>query len=169
MPLQVGPVSAAGSKLYIVDNAALPANYNSADGTYPIADYEALTYVEVGEITEIPEFGTKRAINTILTLGNSLARKSKGSQDSGTVAIPMLRVPSDAGQTIIQEAADSNNSYTFKVTLSDDFTPTTGHPTTFYFVGKVDGYPVNIGGVDGFVQSTVSIAIDSKVSVSVAV
>lgn len=88
-------------------------------------------YVEVGEITEIPEFGTKRAINTILTLGNSLARKSKGSQDSGTVAIPMLRVPSDAGQTIIQEAADSNNSYTFKVTLSDDFTPTTGHPTTF--------------------------------------
>jgi len=161
MALQVGPVTSAGAKLYVVAAGALPATFDEAG-------YEALTYVECGYITEIPEFGETYNINTLNILGSRIVTKAKGSVDPGSLALPMARVAGDPGQAILDGARDDDRSFSFKVTLSDDFTPTTGHPTTAYFTGKISGYPINIGGVDGFVMSTVTIAIDRIPVISVA-
>ena len=162
MTLQVGPVTSAGAKIYVVDNAGLP-------GTFDEAGYAALTYVECGYITEIPEFGESYNINTLSILGSRIVIKAKGSVDPGQMTLPMVRVPSDAGQAVLNAARADDRSYTFKVTISDDFTPSTGHPTTLYFAGKISGYPMNIGGVDGFVMANVTIALDRIPVVSVAV
>lgn len=161
MTLQVGPVTSAGAKIYVVDSAGLPATFDEAG-------YEALTYVECGYITEIPEFGESYNINTLSILGSRIVIKAKGSVDPGQMTLPMVRVPSDAGQTILNAARADDRSYTFKVTISDDFTPITGHPTTLYFTGKISGYPMNIGGVDGFVMANVTIALDRIPVISVA-
>lgn len=161
MTLQVGPVTSAGAKIYVVANAGLPTTFDEAG-------YEALTYVECGYITEIPEFGESYNINTLSILGSRIVIKAKGSVDPGQMTLPMVRVPSDAGQTILNAARADDRSFTFKVTISDDFTPTTGHPTTLYFTGKISGYPMNIGGVDGFVMANVTIALDRIPVISVA-
>lgn len=162
MPLQVGPVTSAGAKFYVVDNAVLPATYDEAG-------FEALTFVEVGYVTEIPEFGENYNINTLNILGDRLVTKVKGSYDPGTLAVTMARVPADPGQAILDAARSDDRSYAFKVEINDDFTPVTGHPTTFYFEGKVGGYPVAVGSSDSFVMTTVNTAITKAVVVSVAV
>lgn len=153
MALQVGLVTSAGSKFFVVDAAALPATYDEAG-------YEALTYVECGYITEIPEFGSSTNVNTLNILGDRVVKKTKGSIDPGTINVPMGRVTGDVGQAILNVAKDSDLSYAFKVELNDDFTPTTGHPTTFYFTGKVASYTVNIGNSDSTVMASVNVAID---------
>lgn len=153
MALQVGLVTSAGSKFFVVDAAALPATYDEAG-------YEALTYVECGYITEIPEFGSSTTVNTLNILGDRVVKKTKGSIDPGTLNVPMGRVTGDVGQAILNVAKDSDLSYTFKVELNDDFTPTTGHPTTFYFTAKVASYTVNIGNSDSTVMASVNVAID---------
>lgn len=161
MALQTGPISSAGAKLHVVANAALPATENEAG-------YEALTFVECGYITDIPGFGESYNINSINILGSGLVIKAKGSCDPGTIAVPMARTPADPGQAILDLAKGDMRTFSFKVTLADDFTPVTGHPTTAYFMGKVSGYPIEIGSTDGFVMSTVNIAITSKPVISVA-
>ena len=161
MALQIGPVTSAGAKIYVVANAALPATFDEAG-------YEALTYTECLYVTEIPEFGESYSINTLNILGSRIVIKAKGSVDPGQITLPMARVVGDAGQTILNAARADDRSYTFKVTISDDFTPVTGHPTTFYFTGKISGYPVNIGGVNGFVMSNVVIALDRIPVISAA-
>lgn len=161
MPLQVGPVTSAGAKLYVVAAGALPATFDEAG-------YEALTYVECGYITNIPEFGETYNINTLNILGSRVVVKTKGSVDPGSIGVEMARVPGDAGQAILNTARSDDKSYTFKVTINDDFTAGTGHPTTAYFTGKVSGYPFNIGTSDNTVMSTVTIAIDRIPVISVA-
>lgn len=162
MTLQVGPVTSAGAKLYVVANATLPSTFDEAG-------YAELTYTECGYVTNIPEFGETYNINTINVLGSRIVIKTKGSVDPGSIGVEMARVPGDAGQAILNTARSDDRSYTFKVTISDDFTPVTGHPSTAYFTGKVSGYPFNIGTSDNTIMSTVTIAIDRIPVISVAV
>lgn len=161
MTLQVAPFTSAGSKLFVVSGGVLPATYDEAG-------YANLTWVECGFITEIPEFGETYNVNTLNVLGSRIVKKAKGSVDPGTIAVPMARVPGDPGQAILLAGVSSDKSYSFKVELNDDFTPSTGHPTRAYFTGKITSYPINVGGVDGFTMTTCSIGIDTLPVISVA-
>lgn len=154
MALQEAPVTSAGAKIYVVADAGLPATDDEAG-------YEALSWVECLFVTEIPEFGETYNINTLNILGSRIVMKAKGSVDPGQIVVPMARVSGDAGQIILNDARADDRSYSFKITISDDFTPTTGHPTTMYVQGKIAGYPIAIGGTDGFVMSNVTIAFDT--------
>ena len=62
-------ITAAGSKLFV--SATLP-------GTYDKAGFEALTWTEVGEVTEIPQFGKVYTIVNHLPLGQRQTIKRKG-------------------------------------------------------------------------------------------
>ncbi len=135
--------TAAGAKLYIGTAETLP----SPDD-----------YLEVGEITNMGEFG--RVYNEIKynALGNRGTLKFKGSYDDGQLSLDLGRAPSDVGQAAMVVALDSDSDYNFKVTLNDAVTTT---PTTFYFKAKVLSYTTNVGSVDQVVASKAMVSIKS--------
>jgi hypothetical protein len=143
-------ITAAGSRLYISN--ALPA-------TYTKAGFEALTWTEVGEVTEIPSFGKVYNIVTFNPLGDRQTIKRKGSYDNGEMDIPYAYdVNDDAGQVILQAAVDSDNSYSFKVDIKED-------PVlkSVYFTAQATSSPITVGSVDAIVMKNTTLAIDNDV------
>lgn len=123
--------------------------------TYDQAGFELLTFTEIGEVSNIGDFGKTYNLVTFNPLGDRKTVKRKGSYNNGTLDLEMARVPSDAGQTILIQARDSDDSYAFCVTLQDG--------TKNYFTGQVMGYNVQVGGVDDITMATMSVEIDDDV------
>lgn len=138
--------TSAGTKISI--SAALPATYTSAG-------FSALTWIEIGEVSDLGEFGRQYNMVTFNPLGSRKTVKRKGSYNDGTITAQMARVPSDAGQTILTEALDSDNSYSVKVVLQNG--------TTFYFTAQIASYTTNVGSVDQITSASVSIEIDDDI------
>ena len=138
--------TSAGTKLHI--SASTPATYNSTG-------FAALTWTEIGEVSEMGEFGRQYNLVTFNTLGDRRTVKRKGSYNDGTIACQMARVPDDAGQTILVTAVNSDASYSIKVTLQDG--------TVFYTTAQVMSYTTNIGNVDQITSATVNLEIDNDI------
>ena len=138
--------TSAGTKLFI--SASAPATYNSTG-------FAALTWTEIGEVSEMGEFGRQYNLVTFNTLGNRRTVKRKGSYNDGTIACQMARVPDDAGQTILTTAVNSDNSYSIKIKLQDG--------TVFYTTAQVMSYTTNIGNVDQITSATVNLEIDNDI------
>ena len=138
--------TSAGTKLFI--SASAPATYNKTG-------FEALTFTEIGEVSEMGEFGRQYNLVTFNTLGDRRTVKRKGSYNDGTIACQMARVPDDAGQTILTTAVNSDNSYSIKIKLQDG--------TVFYTSAQVMSYTTNIGNVDQITSATVDLEIDNDI------
>ena len=138
--------TSAGTKLRI--SASAPATYNSTG-------FAALTWTEIGEVSEMGEFGRQYNLVTFNTLGDRRTVKRKGSYNDGTIACQMARVPDDAGQTILVTAVNSDASYSIKVTLQDG--------TVFYTTAQIMSYTTNIGNVDQITSATVNLEIDNDI------
>ena len=138
--------TSAGTKLHI--SASAPATYNSTG-------FAALTWTEIGEVSEMGEFGRQYNLVTFNTLGDRRTVKRKGSYNDGTIACQMARVPDDAGQTILVTAVNSDASYSIKVTLQDG--------TVFYTTAQIMSYTTNIGNVDQITSATVNLEIDNDI------
>ena len=127
----------------------------SLPGAYTATGFGALTYTDIGEVTQAGEFGKQYALVTHNPLGDRETYKFKGSYNNGTLSLQMGRVPSDAGQTILVAALASDNSYSFEVTLQNG--------TILYFTGQIMSYTTNVGGVDQITSATVNVEIDSAI------
>lgn len=141
-----GAFTSAGTKLYIC--AAAPATYDDTG-------FAALTWVEVGEISDLGEFGRQYALVSYNLLGDRRTVKRKGSYNDGTIAAQMARVPTDAGQAIVTAALDSDASYSIKIVLQDG--------TIFYTSAQIMSYTTNIGSVDQITSATVNMEIDNDI------
>ena len=116
---------------------------------------QAVSYTDIAEVTDIGEFGKSYNLVTHNPLGDRVTVKRKGSINNGTIALQMAYAPADPGQTLLATAVDSDNSYSYRVTLQDN--------TQFYFTGQAMGRPVQVGGVDSITASTCNIEIDSTI------
>lgn len=134
-----------------------------AEATDSAAEYAALTWVEVGEVTNFGEFGAQYAEITHTPVGNPTVQKFKGSLNQGTISLTLGRVPVDAGQEDLRAALASYDSYDFKIELNDKPAGVSAKPTTFYFPGKVMSYTTSIGGPDQVVTATANIGIDGDI------
>ena len=138
--------TSAGTKLFI--SSAAPATYNQTG-------FAALVWTEIGEVSEMGEFGRQYNLVTFNKLGDRRTVKRKGSYNDGTIACQMARVPDDAGQTILTTAVNSDNSYSIKIKLQDG--------TVFYTTAQVMSYTTNIGNVDQITSATVNLEIDNDI------
>lgn len=141
--------TAAGSKLYV--SASLPA-------TYDAVGFEALTWVEVGEVTEIPSFGKVFNIVNHNPLGDRQTIKRKGSYDNGSIDIPYaydMTPGGDAGQLLLLAGLESDVSRSFWV----DFKGLKAH----YFTAQVTSAPATVGSVDQIIMKNTTLAIDNDV------
>ena len=138
-------MTSAGSKLWIGNPPAAQT----------LVALQAVSYTEVKEVVDIGEFGATYALVTHNPLGDRITVKRKGSKNNGTLAVQMAYAPGDAGQALMEAAAESDNSYSFKVVLQDT--------TEFLFTGQVMSRPVQVGGVDSITSSTCNVEIDSQI------
>lgn len=125
--------------------------------SYDETGFKALTWTEIGEVSDLGEFGREYNIVKFNPLKDRRTVKRKGSYDDGTVQIQMAKVISDAGQIIINEAIDSDASYSIKITLQDG--------TIFYFTAQVASHTNNVGNVDQITASSVNLEIDNDILV----
>jgi hypothetical protein len=146
--------TAAGTKVFI--SAA------TTDATDTVAEFDALTWTEIGLVESIGEYGDESAAVTFTTLGDSRVRKGKGARDAGNVAITVGSDPADAGQTALIAAEGTNFIYGFKIVYPDRKTPT-GADSTEYFRGIVMSKRKTTGDVNAVIRRTFNVAIDSPV------
>lgn len=131
------------------------------------AEYEADTYVEVGEIEDLGEFGDTFSNVNFTALADGRVRKYKGTADAGDLTLAVGLDNGDAGQAAVKVAHKdrSKGDYNIKITLNDgnpDAVPVV-KPTTFYMRGKVMNNTVAPGSADNVVRRNITIAINSDI------
>jgi len=107
-------------------SAATPA-------TFDASGYAALTWTEVGEASEVPEFGAAYSAVTFTPLKTGIVNKFHGELNYGSITIPLGYDSSDAGQIILLAALASKDEISFRETRSDG--------TIRYIMGKVMSFP----------------------------
>jgi hypothetical protein len=132
---------------------------NSIPAAFTSVGYAALTYTEVGEITNIGEFGKEFALVTHLPLSRRGVAKRKGSFNNGTLTPTMALDPDNAGQVLFAAALQSDAPSSFKITLQDG--------TIYYLMGLVMMYKPNVGTTDDVVTASATVEVDDSAIVSV--
>ena len=126
----------------VLISAELPATHDEAGFT-------ALTFTEVGGCSDLPQIGGSANVVSFDLLSTGYTTKQKGQKQFGSVTFNYATVPSDAGQTIMDAAALSQNSYAFKILYNDG--------SADYVTGLVMGAPKVNGSADTVQASTASI------------
>ncbi len=123
----------------------------TAPATHDTTGFDALTFKNIGEVTNPGEFGKEWALVTHNPLATRGTKKGKGSYNNGTLNPAMALDPNDAGQIDMKTALESDNPAYFAITLQDG--------TIFYLVGLVMKFKTIIGGVDEVVNANSTIEL----------
>lgn len=130
-------------------------------------EYEADTYVDVGEIEDLGEFGDTFNPVSFTALSDGRVRKYKGTADAGNMTLTVGLDNGDAGQKAVGVAHKdrTKGNYNIKVTLNDGDPGATPAilPTTFYFGVKVMNNTVAPGTADNVVRRNVTLAINTDI------
>lgn len=98
-------------KTYSVSNAAV------ADADLDQTGFEALTWVEIGNVGSFPEFGRKENIAEYKTTKGVI--KGKGAPNWGGGDMECARDADDAGQVLLRGYGSTKSQYAFKITHAD--------------------------------------------------
>ena len=92
-------------------SAALPATYDQAG-------YGATTmaYTLIGSIENFGSHGVTATVTEFTDVATATVTKVKGAKNYGTKSLSIGSIPSDAGQMLIDAAAESTARYTAKLT-----------------------------------------------------
>lgn len=147
--------TSGGSKLFI---GGPNSNRDSV-----LADYQADSYVEVGEIEDLGAFGDKSEPITFTSLADGRVRKYKGPRDAGTQTVVVGDDPTDAGQVALEAAEAQNLNYNFYVELNDKLT-LSGENSRHYFIAQVMSKERTVGNVSQVVKRNFVLGINSPIT-----
>ena len=136
--------SAAGTTLGI--SASAPATFNAAG-------YNALTFTNIGEITDLGEFGREYNLITHNPIDTRATKKLKGSYNEGQASLTVALDTDDAGQTLCKTASQSDADYYFKVVMQNG--------DKYFYPAKVMSFKRGVGSVDNVVSATINLEITS--------
>lgn len=123
--------------------------------TYDKTGFEALTFVDIGEVTAIPEFGRLYSLVTHVALADRQTVKRKGSFNDGSTTIQYAIDESDTGQADVEALIDSDVSQSFRIVLQSG--------RYIYFIAQIMSNPINIGSVDDITTKSMQIEITDAV------
>jgi hypothetical protein len=126
--------------------------------THDETGFSALTFSEVGEVTDIPEYGPNVQVVEHNPLKSGVTEKYKGFINYGSTSIQLGQDSSDAGQTVLSDGvtgSTKNDEHSFKIEFQDG--------TVDYFTGKVFSYTTNPSSANSIVGSTAMVEINSTV------
>ena len=146
--------AASGGKLFI-------GSSNSVTDIV-LADMQADSYVEVGELEDLGEFGDKATDITFDSLGKGRTRHIKGTRDAGVITATSGMDMTDAGQAAMDAAQATPQSYNFKVTF-DNATTTGGTGSEHYFTGKVMSQRIRAGTANNVIRKMYEVGIQTEI------
>lgn len=138
--------TSAGTVIAI--SATLPATHDETGFT-------ALTFTEIGEVTDLGEYGREYNLVTHNPLSDRRTVKRKGSFDDGSIDMELAIDPTDAGQVIVKTALDDDESYSFKITHQNG--------DIDYLTAQTMSFPKNVGSVDQIYSASISLEIDNDI------
>lgn len=113
-------IAAKGSKIFIC---------TTAPSTYDAAGFDALTWVQIGMVEDIGEFGPEADIGEFTPLDTGIKCKFMGASDYGELSLTIAKTTTDDGLTALLAHQGSVTPASFKVELSKVGTTTQGHTT----------------------------------------
>ncbi len=153
--------SAAGTKIYI-GSTNIPPNLEDLDDAAALLLFEADSYVEIGEVENLGEYGDESQDIAFASLGDSRTRHFKGTRDAGVLPLVVGADPDDEGQLACIEAERSNLDFNFKV-VGNDAVTLGGDGSVDYFHGKMMSKRKNVGDVNTVVRQNFSVGINSRI------
>ena len=136
-------------------SAGTTIGIDQAPATNDQSGFEALTFVTIGEVTDLGEYGKEYALVTHTPLGDRQVKKFKGSYNNGSIAMQIAYNEVDLGQIDALAASATDLSYGFKVTLQNG--------AVDYFSAKVMSFKKSIGSVDSIESGTIQLEIDDDI------
>lgn len=154
-----GATIAIGSSPFVGSPLAIP---NS------LAQFQAVSYTVIGEVSEIGEFGDERTIVPFISLNDGRTRKARGSADAGDLQVTFAYDADDAGQVALQAAfevsSQTADQYPFRIRFNDG---SAGSPlglgTTHYFGGKITQFRIQSISNDNVITKVAIIGINTEV------
>lgn len=145
MPATEDIIESVGTKLSI--SAAKPL-------THDATGFKALSYTDVGFLTELGEHGPESSLQTINLMSANIARKRKSIRNYGGMPVTMALVPGDDGQILMRAAEADRDAYSVKLELPDG--------TSEFFRALVMSFKTNPGNSEATVMATSQLEIDSE-------
>lgn len=139
-------MSSAGSQIAI--SSGVPA-------TEDAAGYAALSWVTIGECTDLQAYGREYNLITHNPVGDRVTRKLKGSYSGGTMALSYAFDPLDNGQQLLKTASESDAAYSIRITMQNGFKA--------YFRALVMSAKREIGSVDSVTSGTSDLEVTSNI------
>lgn len=149
MPGATSAFTSAGSEIAICNG--LPATFDQA-GFSAVG----MVYTEIGEVTDIPDFGPERNVVTHLPIKSKIVRKRAGSINYGSLTLGAALVPGDAGHVKVLTGLEDSDPQSFRVTYPDG--------TIEYFTAIVTSYKRNLGNADSITAAAIGLEIDSAIT-----
>lgn len=150
--------ASTSSLTHLSVSASLPATEDKAG-------YEALSYTEVNDITDIGEFGPTVAEITHKPVNEAETYVFLGSNDNGSLALQMARSVTagviDAGQLILRTARINRADISVKIELNDN--PNGTSNSVYYFKAKIMAMPVGVGAADTLNTWNTTMRVSGKV------
>lgn len=144
--------STTGAKIYIGPTTAAAT----------ASAYGALSWVEIGQVESIGEFGDSASTITFTSLGDARVRKRKGVRDAGDLNVTVANDPLDTGQIAMIAAEATDFAYAFKILLADG-ADANDTDSIFYFHGLVSSARLNVGAANEIIKRAFAILIDTKI------
>lgn len=121
------------------------------------AGYAALTYTEVGDITNIGTIGPTFEDVTHTPLKTGITEHRKGGANYGQMDVSMAENSDDAGQVLVDsgvDGAEKDTVFSHKVTRQDG--------SIRYFQGQIYSAPESIGDASTMITKDVNVMISTK-------
>ncbi|WP_434619192.1 hypothetical protein [Azospirillum sp. B2RO_4] len=149
----MGAISTAKMKVYIEAGTACDT----------LTEYDALTWVKVGNLLDVGEFGAQFQEVTYTTIDEAIVHRLKGALDNGTFSITVARNPDDEGQGDVLAGLDSYENVNIKVELNDKPAGAGAKPTRFCYPAKIFSYKNQFGDANQVVKAVINIGIDGGI------
>ncbi len=133
----------------------------SQSAAFVVGDFAGQSWVEIGWLESIGEFGDESAEITFDAIGEGRTQKLKGIRNAGNMDLVMGIVDDDAGQIALLAAEALPNDFAFKVEFNN--APAGGTPAERYFIGKVMTARENMGTANNVVRRGGRVGINSNV------
>lgn len=127
-----------------------------------LGQFEADTYIEVGEVEDAGQFGDQSSTVTFTSLKDGRTRKLKGPRDAGDMTLVVGNDMTDAGQEALVAAEAQRYAYNVMVVLNDAIS-LSGNGSVLYFAAKVMSDRLNVGNVSNVVKENFILAIDTAI------
>ena len=128
--------------------------------TLDAAGFAALTYVKIGQVTNIPEFGPTIAVVESKPLETGITEKFVGFVNYGSLSVTADFDDEDAGQALVTDAVTTTDAsfgkeFSFKLEYQSG--------AVRYWVGRFFSATEAPNGADSMVTSTMQVEINSPV------